>query len=621
MYSEIFNSEIFNSEASCKLTDFTINLTGAELKKYFKQSIFYVFKLEDKKYNIFLDIESAIRHLFINYKKKQHLNCVYKTDISDNANIIIRNNEINCTNIIFDDIFDDIFDNIVALAIDFTNQTRRSDMIEYYYYSEYQHKPATIKKINIEPDIEPDKTCNSKWKIFLNIIVNNIPDKIKYVIIDKLEFFFNTCDADQHLNNPNTFKYLPEKIKTKKLCEHYYNLDNSNFKYIPIKFISIDLVKKHIDINPCDYIYVPNQIKYNHPELSEKIIDKNASLYKHIPSKHKTLELTKKALSKFPLNYKYIPIEFKTDNNALYAFSLDAANYNHIPMHLKTIELTKNAIIRDPKNYKYIPPKYKTYDITEYSVMRCIDNYKYMPKEYTSISPCWMLNLMVIIKYLKIPQSMPYHLIPIEAKRILTTLYPNKYIKLFESNNFTIPEMAKDIENIKLNTKPNKFDLCNEYFINDDIKNLSEEDHIIEYIKNCKNSYSRLDENKKTNKINIAAITYFPSYNYEYVPLTMRTKEITMIAFELSDDMSIYNHVPEHIKSIDLLKTLVSSYPSVYKYLNYDEKIEEITIEAIKSNPTNVIFVPYEKMNKNIAKIAIKNNNKCLKYILPEFLF
>ena len=82
-------------------------------------------------------------------------------------------------------------------------------------------------------------------------------------------------------------------------------------EYVPDKFKTKEMCNKAVDKDPLNLEYVPDH--FIHQEMCAKSVGRDPTILKYIPDHFKTQEMCDKAIDKYPRNLRYVPDWFITD--------------------------------------------------------------------------------------------------------------------------------------------------------------------------------------------------------------------------------------------------------------------------------------------------------------------
>lgn len=287
----------------------------------------------------------------------------------------------------------------------------------------------------------------------------------------------------------NYILYIPNKYKTKELCEIVLNNSKSFhiISIIPDEFKTYELYKEAVKEDINNIKIIPNKFKTK--ELYEIIINNYTiqDIMNYIPDEFKTYEIWINIVKKDFNCITNVPDKFKTKELCEIVLSQNMENdiFEHIPDEFKTYEICKNAIKHDCENIRYIPNIYKNNEIIDI----LINNIEKYSSTYTILDhiPEELITDDIIIKTI---HNSIYNIKYIPEKNITNDLILriiNKYNIMSDDDcdqfndefyNFCIILIEHDIHNIIY--IPNEFKddklyklLCdkiiNEYKINKDI--------------------------------------------------------------------------------------------------------------------------------------------------------
>ena len=152
----------------------------------------------------------------------------------------------------------------------------------------------------------------------------------------------------QKMNTWDWFIEMPDRFKTKDLCEKVVQEVIDMFEYVPNELKTQEMCERAVEIGHNWFFdFVPEQFRTQ--AMCESVIGKNIYFFNSIPDKFKTKEMCERAVETAPR-----------------IFFEDVPDYFVTP---KILELCKNAIAEDKqKDYQ---DAYQTF-----KMMACIEEYK-----------------------------------------------------------------------------------------------------------------------------------------------------------------------------------------------------------------------------------------------------
>lgn len=161
---------------------------------------------------------------------------------------------------------------------------------------------------------------------------------------------------------PSALSYIKDaSILTEEMYKRAVIADWKNLRYVPDKQKTKELCDLAINTNYKAFKFFPEQ--YKTLELCEIAINKDVSLIRYCPPPMISFEMCEKCLKKRGSLLEFIPDKFKTESLCLIAVKQDFSALNFIPKDLLTNEFFIKCLEINLDTIHFIPNEYKTLDI------------------------------------------------------------------------------------------------------------------------------------------------------------------------------------------------------------------------------------------------------------------
>ena len=228
----------------------------------------------------------------------------------------------------------------------------------------------------------PDK---QKLKLWINnniIIFKNQYDKT--VPLDYIEQNWNILEPVCRWLN--SLRYIPEKLKTKEICELAVKKNLWALEYVPEHLITDELFRLAVTQNWKALTCIPEHLRTK--KMCELAIQQSGWALSEVPRQHKTIEMCLEAVKQNGLALYYVNYKDQTIEMCLEAVKQNGDALKYVPEYLKTPELCELAIKQDGRALSEVPVRLRTKKICELAVQQ---------NE-------WVWSLSYVPEYLKTPK-------------------------------------------------------------------------------------------------------------------------------------------------------------------------------------------------------------------------
>ena len=184
----------------------------------------------------------------------------------------------------------------------------------------------------------------------------------------------------------NDLKFIPERLKTKELCESIIKNNGLSLEYVPNKLKTKGMCELAVKQNGESLQFVSEELKTN--ELYELAVQNNGLSLSFIPERLRTRKICELAVKQDGLALRYVPDKCKTSEICKFAITQNGNAISSILTKYKTPELCKLAIIQNGLSLKFIPRELKTKDLCELAIKQNKLALQYVPKEYRPSELC-----------------------------------------------------------------------------------------------------------------------------------------------------------------------------------------------------------------------------------------
>lgn len=182
-------------------------------------------------------------------------------------------------------------------------------------------------------------------------------------------------------DNKFSLKHIPKKFLSIEIIDKYLeNRDKSGFKMIPQPFITQDMVMNKFCFHSECFSRIPK--KYKTYDFYTKYINLGGNI-RFVPKKFRNYDMCMLAIrthierTKDIFGIKHIPDNVITEDMCITLVDHNYYSINRIPEKKITEKITTHHIMKH--GLQYLPKKYKTNDICEYAISHDIKNITYVP--------------------------------------------------------------------------------------------------------------------------------------------------------------------------------------------------------------------------------------------------
>jgi hypothetical protein len=174
---------------------------------------------------------------------------------------------------------------------------------------------------------------------------------------DKLQLWNNNIQFMDEADNEVTLEYIEQNWKLlEPICKWLNDL-----RYIPNKYKTKELCEISVKKNGLTLSLVPD--KYKTEELCLEAIKQNGRTLYHIPKHLRTKELCELAVKQNGYVLPYVPLEYETLELCKLAIQNNGDSLRYVPKYLITKELCELAVRNDGYSLQYVPDKYIDYNL------------------------------------------------------------------------------------------------------------------------------------------------------------------------------------------------------------------------------------------------------------------
>ena len=183
----------------------------------------------------------------------------------------------------------------------------------------------------------------------------------------------------------NDLKFIPEKYRTKELCELVIKQNGIALEFIPKELITEELCELAVKQNGWSLDFVPEYLKTK--EMCKLAVKQSGWAIKYVPEEYITKEMCELAVKNDGYALQYVPEKLITEELCELAVKNDGRIIFFIKKYL-TPELCKLAVENDGKALFSIPEHL----ITEYICKRAVeqngDSLQYVPEKLKTEELC-----------------------------------------------------------------------------------------------------------------------------------------------------------------------------------------------------------------------------------------
>lgn len=239
---------------------------------------------------------------------------------------------------------------------------------------------SLYEKIKQNPLILKDIDDSNKTESLCIMAVEENIYALEYVPKNMLNDIFRYLIKEHH---NNIFDNIPEHLLTQELCNIAVDINVNNIREIPKKFRTEELcnivMAQYDDYELEDddgfLISVPN--KYKTKEMCEKFVQLNGLELQGVPEVWRSKELCELAIKNNGHALGYVPDNLKTIENIILAVVYDGWNYSFVPSHIK-YDLIKYLIDNNMNNIIYKLHTYSIHDTVNLIVLVATEHIKYI---------------------------------------------------------------------------------------------------------------------------------------------------------------------------------------------------------------------------------------------------
>lgn len=368
------------------------------------------------------------------------------------------------------------------------------------------------------PDkMKTTKMCEMAVKHY-DYYIKHVPDKLKTK---------KMCETV--VRSGGTYlRCIPDEFKTKELCEIAVNKYGCNLKYVPDNLRTKELCDIAVS-KSCDGLkYVPDNLKTK--KLCEFAVNNNGCSLKYVPNNLRTKELCEIAVNNNGCSLYYVPVNYKKDLCNIIV-NKDEHNLIYVPDNLKTKELCEIALNKSGNSFKYVPKNLKTKELCEIAVNKCGSNLHYVPEKLKTIVLC-------VIAVNKEGDNLQY--VPDIFARKLCEIAINKK---GDNLQYVPDHLKKELCDVAVSKNGNNLE-----YVPDDLKT---QELCYIAVNNNGSSLRFVPNNLKTKKLCEMAIKNSGKYNnyvvLEFVPDKFKTKELCKLA--VYANCNNWNYTPYKLRN------------------------------------------------------------------------
>ena len=184
----------------------------------------------------------------------------------------------------------------------------------------------------------------------------------------------------------NNIRFIPDKYKTKELCEIAVQQNGYALEYVPEKLKTKELCELAIEQNGMALQHVPEELGKKY--FYDKEAKKNGEYLRFIPDEYITKEMCESAFQQDIQLYKDFPEHFKTYQYSLILIKNNSMLLCNVPEKLRTKELCELAVQQNGNSLQYIPMELRTFELCKLAVQNGGNALKFVPKQYQTYELC-----------------------------------------------------------------------------------------------------------------------------------------------------------------------------------------------------------------------------------------
>ena len=168
----------------------------------------------------------------------------------------------------------------------------------------------------------------------------------------------------------NDLRFIPEKLRTKELCELAVQQNGRALDYVPARYKTKEFCELAVSHNGYALKYIPNTFfkKYKDYNMCKIAVEQNGLSLEYVPEKLKTPELCELAVKQYGWTLEYVPEKLRTPNLCQLAVQQSRWSLQYVPEKLKTPEMCKLSVQKNGIALYYVPEELRTKELCELAV-------------------------------------------------------------------------------------------------------------------------------------------------------------------------------------------------------------------------------------------------------------